>query len=89
MNLKKEHANKLINIDASPVVFIAAGEFSAGDTLILFNGRNEHITIQSSVPKSFRSGNTAHSGFIEFPPNCLMNAVFIDSDTVVFVRGYA
>ena len=88
MKLLKEHANKIVNIENSPVVVIPAGEFSQGDALILFNNRGEAGTIQCEVPNSYRSGYTVKSTMIEFPPRCMMNAVFIDADTVVFTRGF-
>jgi len=89
MKLLKEHANKIVNIEHSPVVVIPAGEFSQGDALILFNNREEFGTIQCEVPNSYRSGCKVKSTVIEFPPRCMMNAVFIDADTVVFMRGMA
>jgi hypothetical protein len=89
MKLTKDHANKIVNIEHSPVVLIPAGEFSQGDALILFNNRDEFGTIQCEVPNSYRSGYTIKSAMIEFPPRCMMNAVFIDTDTVVFMRGMA
>jgi hypothetical protein len=49
MKLLKEHANKIVNIEHSPVVVIPAGEFSQGDALILFNNRDEFGTIQCEV----------------------------------------
>lgn len=89
MNLTKEHANKIINIEHSPVVVIPAGEFSQGDALILFNNRKEAGSIQCEVKNSYKSGYTNTYRFIEFPPHCMVNAVFIDADTVVFTRGMA
>lgn len=89
MKLQKEHANKIVNIEHSSVVVIPAGEFSQGEALILFNNRDEFGTIQCEVPNSYRSGYSQKASMIEFPPRCMMNAVFIDSETVVFMRGWA
>ena len=87
MVLKKEHVNKLVNIQEHPLVHIEDGEFSEGDVLILFNNSAEYATIQCKVPKTYRSGFSIKCEFIEFPPRCLMNAVFVDNQTVVFARG--
>jgi hypothetical protein len=87
MRLQKEHANKIVNIEHSSVVVIPAGEFSQGDMLIVFNNRDDFGTIQSEVPNSYRSGYAHKTTMIEFPPRCIVNAVFIDADTVVFMRG--
>jgi len=89
MKLLKEHANKIVNIEHSSVVVIPAEEFSQGDALIIFNNRDEFGTIQSDVPNSYRSCSPHKTSTIEFPPRCMMNAVFIDSETVVFMRGQA
>jgi hypothetical protein len=89
MKLAKEHANKIVNLENSPLVTIPAGEFLQGDMLILFNNRDEFATIQCEVKNSYKSGYTKKHGFIEFPPRSIMNAVFIDADTVVFMRGMA
>ena len=89
MKLSKEHANKVVNIKDSPVVEIPAGEFSQGDMLILFNNRDEQGAIQCHVPNSYKSGYIKPTRFLEFPPHCIVNAVFIDADTVVFMRGMA
>ena len=89
MKLAKEHANKLINVENSPVVVIPAGEFSQGDALILFNNSDDFRSIQCDVAKSYRSGMSKSFRFIEFPPRSMVNAVFIDADTVVFTRGFA
>lgn len=89
MNLTKEHANKIINIEHSSVVVIPAGEFSQGDMLILFNNRDENGCIQCGVKNSYKSGYKNTYQFIEFPPRSIVNAVFIDANTVVFMRGMA
>lgn len=89
MILTKEHANKIINIEHSSVVVIPAGEFSKGDALIIFNNRDEFGVIQCDVPNSYRSCSPCKVATIEFPPRCMMNAVFIDAETVVFMRGQA
>ena len=89
MKLAKEHANKIVNIESSPVVIIPAGEFSQGDMLILFNNRDESGTIQCDVENSYRSGYTKKYRFIEFPPRSVVNALFITEDTIVFMRGMA
>lgn len=87
MRLQKEHANRIVNIEHSSVVVIPAGEFSQGDMLIVFNNRDDFGTIQSEVPNSYRSGYAHKVTMIEFPPRCIVNAVFIDAETVVFMRG--
>lgn len=87
MRLQKEHANRIVNIEHSSVVVIPAGEFSQGDMLILFNNRDDFGTIQCDVPNSYRSCYTKKHVMIELPPRCMMNAVFIDAETVVFMRG--
>ncbi len=87
MRLQKEHANKIVNVEHSSVVVIPAGEFSQGDMLIVFNNRDDFGTIQSEVPNTYRSGYAHKATMIEFPPRCIVNAVFIDADTVVFMRG--
>jgi hypothetical protein len=89
MILQKEHANKVVSIENSSVVTIPAEEFSQGDVLILFNNKDEAGTIQCEVPNSYRSGYPRKATMIEFPPRCMLNAVFIDSKTVVFTRGIA
>jgi hypothetical protein len=89
MNLTKEQANKLINVESSPVVVIPAGEFSQGDALILFNNSDDFRSIQSEIKNSYRSGMSKSFRFIEFPPRSMVNAVFIDADTVVYTRGFA
>lgn len=89
MKLAKEHANKIVNIENSPVVIIPAGEFSQGDMLILFNNRDDFGSIQCDVPNSYRSGYTKKYRFIEFPPRSVVNALFITEDTIVFMRGMA
>lgn len=89
MRLLKEHANKIINIEHSSVVVIPAGEFSQGDALIIFNNQDDFGTIQCEVLNSYRSCSPHKVSMIEFPPRCMMNAVFIDSETVVFMRGQA
>lgn len=89
MKLNKTHANRLVNVENSPLVVLPAGEFSAGDAIILFNNSTEFRTIQSEVPNSYRSGLPASYQFIEFPPRSMVNAVFIDAETVVFTRGFA
>jgi hypothetical protein len=89
MILQKHHANKLTNIENVSHVTLPADEFSAGDTLILFNNNTAYSIITSSVTKTYRSGSSNPVTTIEFPPMCLVNAIFIDSDTVVFTRGSA
>lgn len=89
MRLTKEHANKIVNIEHSPVVVIPAGEFSQGDMLLIFNNRDDFGTIQCDVPNSYRSCSQHKASMIEFPPRCMMNVVFIDSETAVFMRGLA
>lgn len=89
MKLSKEHANKIINIEHSPVVVIPAGEFSQGSMLILFNNSDEYRSIKSEIKNSYRSGYTNKATFIEFLPRSVVNALFIDEDTVVFMRGMA
>lgn len=89
MKLTKEHANKIVNIENSSVVIIPAGEFSQGDMLILFNNKDDFGSIQCDVANSYRSGYTRKHRVIEFPPRSIVNAVFIDADTVVFMRGMA
>lgn len=87
MVLKKEHVNKVINIVDHNLIFIEDNEFSEGDILILFNNSDKYATIQSSVPNTYRSGYSKKKNFLEFSPRCLMNAVFITNDTVVFAGG--
>jgi len=89
MRLQREHANKVVNIENSSVVVVPAEEFLEGDVLILFNNRDEAGTIQCEVPNSYRSGYPKKATMIEFPPKCMVNAVFIDPKTVVFMRGMA
>jgi len=89
MRLAKEHANKLINVENSPLVLNPTGEFSQGDALILFNNSDDFRSIQSDVAKTYRSGIARTFNFIEFAPRSMVNAVFIDADTVVFTRGFA
>lgn len=87
MKLKKEHVNKVINIVDQTIVHVEENEFSEGDVLILFNNSAEYATIQCDVPNTYRSGFAKKWNFIEFPPRCLLNAVFVNKDTVVFARG--
>jgi hypothetical protein len=87
MILKKEHVNKLVDIREHSLIHIEEGEFSDGDVLILFNNSAEYATIQCKIPYTYRSGFAKKCEFIEFPPRCLINAVFVNKDTVVFARG--
>ena len=87
MILQKQHANKLINIESVSQVTLPANEFGAGDTLILFNNNTSNSSILSLVANTYRSGFPNPVNTVEFPPMCLVNAIFIDSDTVVFTRG--
>jgi hypothetical protein len=87
MILQKQHANKVINIENSLMVTIPDEEFSQGDALILFNNKDEYITIKCDVPNTYRSGFQKTFSFIECPPRCMVNAIFIDSKTVVFTKG--
>jgi hypothetical protein len=87
MILEKQHANKLINIENSLEVCIPSDEFGAGDALILFNNSNNCSVLRSLVAKTYRSGHANTITTVELPPMCLVNAVFIDSDTVVITRG--
>lgn len=87
MVLKKEHVNKVINIVDCSMIFIEENEFTEGDVLILFNNSEKYATIQCDVTNTYRSGFSKKMKFIEFSPRCLMNAVFINNDTVVFAGG--
>ena len=87
MILKKEHVNKILNLENCPVVQIEHDEFSEGDVLIMFNNSTEYGTIQCEVPNSYQSGYSLKRTHLEFPPRSLVNAVFINKDTVVFSRG--
>jgi len=87
MILKKEHVNKLVNIVDHDLIRVEENEFTEGDVLILFNNSDKFATIQSDVLNTYRSGFAKKMNFIEFPPRCLLNAIFIDTDTVVFARG--
>lgn len=87
MILKKEHANKLVNVVNCVRLIVERGEFSEGDALILFNNSEDFLTIQSNVLNTYRSGVAKKCTLIEFPPRCLMNAVFVDNETVVFSKG--
>ena len=87
MILKKQHANKLINIESSPEVEIASGEFDAGDVLILFNNSEFLLKITSHIKNTYRSGTHNSVKEMRFLPRCLINAAFIDSETVVFSGG--
>ena len=87
MILKKEHANKVLNLEDCPVVTIEQNEFDVGDALILFNNSELFGTIQCYLPNTYRSGNSRKCTHIEFPPRSLLNAVFINKETVVFSRG--
>jgi hypothetical protein len=87
MKLKKEHANKLLNLEDCPVVYIEENEFAEGDALILFNNSENFATIQCNLLNTYRTGRAKPCNFIEFPPRALMNAVFVNKDTVVFAGG--
>lgn len=87
MILEKQHANKLINIQSSPEVEIASGEFTAGDVLILFNNSEFTLKIKSHIKNTYRSGTHSIVKEMHFLPRCLINAAFIDSETVVFSGG--
>ena len=87
MILKKEHVNKLLNIQDHSLIHIEENEFSEGDVLILFNNSDKYATVQCRVPYTYRSGFVNKCEFIEFPPRCLLNAVFVDNQTVVFARS--
>lgn len=87
MILKKEHVNKILNLENCPVVKIEHNEFSEGDVLIMFNNSPEFGTIQCEVPNSYQSGYSLKRTHLEFPPRGLVNALFINNDTVVFARG--
>lgn len=87
MRLKKEHANKIINIEHSSLIVVPIDEFSQGDALILFNNKDEPASIQCDLPNTYLSGRIEKYNNIDFPARCMMNAVFIDSQTVVFMKG--
>lgn len=87
MILKKEHANKILNIENSLSLVIPDKEFSSGDALIIFNNSDESISIESNVPKTYASGYSGKIKIRFFPPRCLINAIFIDQNTVVFTKG--
>lgn len=87
MILQKQHANKVINIENSTIITIPDKEFSQGDVLILFNNKDDYITIECNVPNTYRSGFQKTFNYVECPPRCIINAVFIDSQTVVFTKG--
>lgn len=87
MILEKHHANKVINIENLDEVTIPYGTFDAGDALILFNNNSSsNLTVKSFVPKTYESGSSDWLQFLVFPPMSLINAIFIDSITVVFTR---
>jgi len=87
MILKKEHVNKILNLEDCPVVKIEHNEFSEGDVLIMFNNSPEYGTIECDLLNSYQSGYSLRRTHLEFPPRSLVNAVFINKDTVVFSRG--
>jgi hypothetical protein len=87
MNLKKEHVNKLLNLEDCPVLHIEQDEFSDGDVLHLFNNSESFSLIQCDVKNTYRTGFPKTCNFIEFPPRSLMSAVFVNKETVVFSRG--
>ena len=87
MILKKHHANKLINIENLSEVIIPDNEFGTGDVLILFNNSNSSSVLKSSVLKTYKSGSAEYVTAVEVPPMCLINVVFVDSDTLVITRG--
>lgn len=87
MILKKEHANKVLNVENSLSLIIPDNEFSSGDALIIFNNSNSNILIQSNVLKTYASGQIEEIKTKLFPPRCLINAIFIDKNTVVFTKG--
>jgi hypothetical protein len=87
MNLKKEHVNKLLNLEDCSVLHVEQDEFSSGDVLHLFNNSEQFATIESSITNTYRTGFPKACKFIEFPPRSLMSAVFVNKDTVVFSRG--
>lgn len=87
MILQKHHANKLINIENLPEVSIASGEFNAGDVLILFNNSEFTLKIKSDIKNTYRSGTHNKVKEMHFLPRCLINAAFIDTETVVFSGG--
>lgn len=87
MILKKEHVGKLLNLQYQSIIHIQENEFSAGDILILFNNNQNSSTIQSDILKTYKSGSSTFCNSVEVPPMCLVNAVFVDKDTVVITRG--
>lgn len=86
--VRKEHANKLLRIEnGTPVVLVPAGEFAAGDALIMFNDSDNFITLQSQISRTYRSGFAKAYEFFEVAPHALINAVFVDADTLVITVG--
>lgn len=87
--LKKEHANKLVNIENSTIVVVPVGEFSVGDVLMFFNNSDEFISMRSEIKNSYRSSHPKSYEYFEVPPRALMNVIFIKDDLVVVTRGMA
>jgi hypothetical protein len=87
MVLKKEHANKILNVENSLSLIIPDNEFSSGDALIIFNNSDESISIESNVLNSYASGYSGKIKLKFFPARCLINAIFIDQNTIVFTKG--
>lgn len=87
MILKKEHANKVLNVENSLALTIPDKEFSTGDVLIIFNNSENNISIHSNVLKTYASGYSEEIKVKLFPSRCLINAIFIDENTVVLTKG--
>lgn len=86
--LTKDHANKLIRIEESSVVVIPTGEFSMGDALILYNGSDKSISLESKVVNSYQSCRMGRRQFFEWPPRGLINVLFVNDDELIVTVGY-
>ena len=83
MDLTKDNANKITCINESKLVSIPLGEFNQGDMLMLFNNRDDFITLESQHIKTYVSGSNQPRTVIEWPPKTLVNVVFIKDDLIV------
>lgn len=87
MKLGREHLGHIVRFDSLTVAEIPDGVFKQGDIMVLFNNTDQFTTIQSHVPKSYRSAQPKSATMFEFPPRSLINIVFVADDIMVLTVG--
>lgn len=87
MKLTREHLGKIVRFDHMTVVEVPDQVFKQGDIMVLFNNTNDFTTIESKVPKSYRSSMSNPRTMFEFPPRSLVNIIFVADDIMVLTVG--